>query len=195
MGLREDLHAQHMARRAKWFAPVPEPETRLAPVVVELPRVAAHKPPLLTREVLRSADVHDIGLERLVRLAASIARDPRMTRPETIDTPSLPNVTVADIVRTVASFYGLSVRELLAARRRTLIVRPRQVAMYLAKVLTGRSLPSIGRMCGGRDHTTVLHAVRKITIWREHDKRLADEIQLILMRLVEQFGEREDVAS
>ena len=64
-----------------------------------------------------------------------------------------------------------------------MIVRPRQIAMYLAKILTPRSLPEIGRRFGGRDHTTVLHAVRKIEGMVSDDQKLAREIEL-LKRLV-----------
>ncbi|MFA5122360.1 chromosomal replication initiator protein DnaA [Zavarzinia sp.] len=71
-------------------------------------------------------------------------------------------VTIEDIQRKVAEFYGVRLNDLLSARRARVIARPRQVAMYLAKQLTTRSLPEIGRRFGGRDHTTVIHAVRKI---------------------------------
>jgi chromosomal replication initiator protein len=65
------------------------------------------------------------------------------------------------------------------------VVRPRQVAMYLAKTLTLRSLPEIGRRFGGRDHTTVLHAVRKIENLVSTDSALADEIELLKRQLQE----------
>jgi chromosomal replication initiator protein len=71
-------------------------------------------------------------------------------------------VRIEDIQRVVARQYNVSRADLLSSRRTANVVRPRQVAMYLAKVLTLRSLPEIGRRFGGRDHTTVLHAVRKI---------------------------------
>src|SRR5262249_18953491 len=71
-------------------------------------------------------------------------------------------VKIEDIQRVVARQYNVSRADLLSSRRTANVVRPRQVAMYLAKTLTLRSLPEIGRRFGGRDHTTVLHAVRKI---------------------------------
>ena len=71
-------------------------------------------------------------------------------------------VRIEDIQRVVARQYNVSRADLLSSRRTANVVRPRQVAMYLAKILTLRSLPEIGRRFGGRDHTTVLHAVRKI---------------------------------
>jgi chromosomal replication initiator protein len=73
----------------------------------------------------------------------------------------------------------------LSSRRTANVVRPRQVAMYLAKPLTLRSLPEIGRRFGGRDHTTVLHAVRKIEGLVGDDAMLADEIEVLKRQLQE----------
>jgi chromosomal replication initiator protein len=79
----------------------------------------------------------------------------------------------------VARQYNVSRADLLSSRRTANVVRPRQVAMYLAKILTLRSLPEIGRRFGGRDHTTVLHAVRKIETLAGNDSALADEIETL----------------
>jgi chromosomal replication initiator protein len=86
-------------------------------------------------------------------------------------------IRVEDILRIVAKHYGVSRADLLSSRRTANVVRPRQIAMYLAKTLTLRSLPEIGRRFGGRDHTTVLHAVRKIEGLVQGDKGLAEEIE------------------
>jgi chromosomal replication initiator protein len=94
-------------------------------------------------------------------------------------------VKIEDIQRVVSRHYNVSKADLLSARRTRTIVRPRQIAMYLAKVLTPRSLPEIGRRFGGRDHTTVLHAVRKIEGMIEGDRALADEIEL-LKRMIDE---------
>lgn len=88
-------------------------------------------------------------------------------------------IRIEDIQRVVARHYNVSKADLLSSRRTRTIVRPRQIAMYLAKILTPRSLPEIGRRFGGRDHTTVLHAVRKIEGMIEGDKNLAEEIELL----------------
>lgn len=88
-------------------------------------------------------------------------------------------VRIEEIQVVVARHYNVSKADLLSARRMRTIVRPRQIAMYLAKILTPRSLPEIGRRFGGRDHTTVLHAVRKIEGMIAGDKTLADEIALL----------------
>lgn len=94
-------------------------------------------------------------------------------------------VKIEDIQRVVARQYNVSRSDLLSSRRTANVVRPRQVAMYLAKTLTLRSLPEIGRRFGGRDHTTVLHAVRKIEGLVGHDTSLADEIELLKRQLQE----------
>jgi chromosomal replication initiator protein len=92
-------------------------------------------------------------------------------------------VRIEDIQRIVARHYNVSKTELLSNRRTRTIVKPRQIAMYLAKVMTPRSLPEIGRRFGGRDHTTVLHAVRKIEDLSGGDNTLAQELEL-LRRLI-----------
>jgi chromosomal replication initiator protein len=94
-------------------------------------------------------------------------------------------IRVEDILRIVAKHYGVSRADLLSSRRTANVVRPRQIAMYLAKTLTLRSLPEIGRRFGGRDHTTVLHAVRKIEGLVQGDKGLAEEIDA-LKRLLQE---------
>jgi chromosomal replication initiator protein len=86
-------------------------------------------------------------------------------------------VRIEDIQRVVARTYNVSRADLLSSRRTANVVRPRQVAMYLAKILTLRSLPEIGRRFGGRDHTTVLHAVRKIEALAGNDTAFAEEIE------------------
>jgi len=92
-------------------------------------------------------------------------------------------IRIEEIQRIVARHYNVSKQDLLSNRRTRTIVKPRQVAMYLAKMLTPRSLPEIGRRFGGRDHTTVLHAVRKIEDLVGADTKLAQELEL-LKRLI-----------
>jgi len=92
-------------------------------------------------------------------------------------------VRIEDIQRIVARHYNVSRGDLLSARRTANVVRPRQIAMYLAKTMTLRSLPEIGRRFGGRDHTTVLHAVRKIEHLVGNDQSLADEIDSLKRQL------------
>ena len=92
-------------------------------------------------------------------------------------------IRIEEIQRMVARQYNVSRADLLSSRRTANVVRPRQVAMYLAKTLTLRSLPEIGRRFGGRDHTTVLHAVRKIENLVHSDNALAEEIELLKRQL------------
>jgi chromosomal replication initiator protein len=94
-------------------------------------------------------------------------------------------VKIEEIQRAVARHYNVSRADLLSSRRTANVVRPRQVAMYLAKTLTLRSLPEIGRRFGGRDHTTVLHAVRKIEGLVGSDTLLAEEIEALKRQLQE----------
>jgi chromosomal replication initiator protein len=97
----------------------------------------------------------------------------------------LKRVRIEDIQRIVARHYNVSRSDLLSSRRTANVVRPRQIAMYLAKTLTLRSLPEIGRRFGGRDHTTVLHAVRKIEGLIGTDNALAAEIESLKSQLQE----------
>jgi chromosomal replication initiator protein len=94
-------------------------------------------------------------------------------------------VKIEDIQRLVANHYNVSRADILSSRRTATVVRPRQIAMYLAKSLTLRSLPEIGRRFGGRDHTTVLHAVRKIEGMVAKDQDLATEIDHLKRMLQE----------
>jgi len=93
-------------------------------------------------------------------------------------------VTIEDIQRRTAEYFNIRLADMLSARRARAVARPRQVAMYLAKQLTSRSLPEIGRKFGGRDHTTVIHAVRKIEELREQDASLSDDVDM-LRRMLE----------
>jgi chromosomal replication initiator protein len=93
-------------------------------------------------------------------------------------------VTIEEIQKRVAEHYNIRLSEMYSARRARAVARPRQVAMYLAKQLTARSLPEIGRKFGGRDHTTVMHAVRKVDELRSTDRGFAEDIEL-LRRMLE----------
>jgi chromosomal replication initiator protein len=92
-------------------------------------------------------------------------------------------VTIDDIQRKVADYYNLRMSDLLSARRSRTIARPRQVAMYLSKILTTRSLPEIGRKFGGRDHTTVIHAVKRIEGLKDNDIAIQEEVDVLTRSL------------
>ena len=88
-------------------------------------------------------------------------------------------ITIDDIQKQVAAHYNIRIADMSSARRARAVARPRQVAMYLAKQLTSRSLPEIGRKFGGRDHTTVMHAVRKVEELRAQDAAFAEDLELL----------------
>ena len=88
-------------------------------------------------------------------------------------------VTIEEIQRKVAEHYNIRLSDMIGPKRLRNIARPRQIAMYLAKQLTPRSLPEIGRRFGGRDHTTIMHGVRKIEELMATDSQLADDLQLL----------------
>jgi chromosomal replication initiator protein len=122
-----------------------------------------------------------------------IVRTALMDRPVTIETveealgelpvKSEKRVTVDDIQKTVAAYFDITVEDLHSKRRTKTVVRPRHIAMYLAKTLTTRSLPDIGRRFGGRDHSTVIHAVNKITDQLPSDAVLSEDIEALRRRL------------
>ncbi|MDF1793542.1 MAG: chromosomal replication initiator protein DnaA [Thalassobaculaceae bacterium] len=93
-------------------------------------------------------------------------------------------VTIEEIQRQVASHYNIRISDMYSARRARAIARPRQIAMYLSKQLTQRSLPEIGRKFGGRDHTTVMHAVKKVDELRATDRHFDADVDL-LRRMLE----------
>jgi chromosomal replication initiator protein len=93
-------------------------------------------------------------------------------------------VTIDEIMRKICDYYNVTMSDLLSPRRSRSIARPRQMAMYLAKNLTSRSYPEIGRRFGNRDHTTVMHAVRKIEDLKSQDSQFSEDVEL-LRRMLE----------
>jgi chromosomal replication initiator protein len=167
-------------------------ETRVAALKAEHPGFDV--PPTVISHVARQVTQNGRDLDGAV--TRLLAHNQLSGRPVTIDLadevirdlirPSDPRrIRVEDILRIVAKHYGVTRADLLSSRRTANVVRPRQVAMYLAKTLTLRSLPEIGRRFGGRDHTTVLHAVRKIDGLVSVDKALAEECE-VLKRLLQE---------
>ena len=97
-------------------------------------------------------------------------------------------VTIEEVKRRVADYYNLRLNDLISPRRARAVARPRQVAMFLCKLLTSKSLPEIGRGFGGRDHTTVIHAVKKIEELRLTDPQIDEDIEN-LRRILEGGGQ------
>lgn len=123
------------------------------------------------------------GHNQLTGLTLSLAMA-ETTLKDLIRVTDTRRVKIEDIQRVVSKHYNVSKQDLLSSRRTRSIVWPRQIAMYLAKSLTLRSLPEIGRRFGGRDHTTVLHAVRKVEEMIGGDEALTQEIE-VLKRMLE----------
>ncbi|KAF2989510.1 chromosomal replication initiator protein DnaA [Methylocystis sp. MJC1] len=154
-----------------------------------------HVPPDVINYVARTIVTNGRDLEGAVnRLLAHVTLNGAPLTVETAETAirdlvrtqEPKRVKIDDIQKLVASHYNISRSDILSSRRTANVVRPRQIAMYLSKVLTLRSLPEIGRRFGGRDHTTVLHAVRKIEELVSKDKSLAEVIDLLKRILNEQ---------
>ncbi|KEC56184.1 chromosomal replication initiator protein DnaA [Bartonella koehlerae] len=125
--------------------------------------------------LFRQSFESDLSLERIDEFLGHLTRSGESKR-----------IRIEEIQRAVARHYNVSKQDLLSNRRTRTVVKPRQVAMYLAKMLTPRSLPEIGRRFGGRDHTTVLHAVRKIEDLVCDDQTLAKELELLKRLIGEQ---------
>ena len=127
------------------------------------------------------------GLHTLVARAGERLSKLSMDEVQAIVRPHLREVerriTVDDIQKATAEHFGLKQQDLLCERRTRAVARPRHVAMYLAKSLTTRSYPDIGRRFGGRDHTTVLHAVRRIETLKGEDAALAADIEALTRKL------------
>jgi chromosomal replication initiator protein len=142
----------------------------------------------LAHRISSNVRVLEGALNRLFAFASLVGRkiDLDMTQECLADIlrASERKVTIDEIIRKVAEHYNLRLSDLLSARRARAVARPRQVAMYLAKTLTSKSLPDIGRRFGGRDHTTVIHAVRKIEELRQSDSQIAEDVEL-LRRMLE----------
>lgn len=107
-----------------------------------------------------------------------------ITEGELIYTPVGPkHITIADIQSCVVEHFYLKPVDMVSARRSREVARPRQIAMYLAKQLTRRSLPEIGRRFGGRDHTTVIHAVRQVQKLMGEDPEIAAHVKALMAKL------------
>ncbi len=125
------------------------------------------------RKLLAFADFHN--REITIELAREALKD--------LLSVQRAQVSVESIQKTVADFYKIKVADMYSQRRPSNIARPRQIAMYFAKELTQKSLPEIGELFGGRDHTTVLHAVRKINELRGKHPELNHELHVLLQTL------------
>jgi chromosomal replication initiator protein len=167
----------------------PDEALRLAVLRLKLEQAQAADPHLrigegvlefLAHRITASLRVLEGALTRLVAQGQLVRREVtvEMARESLADLLRAADrrVTVEEIQRRVAEHYGIRHADLVGSRRLKGFARPRQVAMYLSKALTTRSLPDIGRRFGGRDHTTVLHGVRRIEALMAEDAQIADDV-------------------
>jgi chromosomal replication initiator protein len=173
----------------------PDRDTRLAILKARAVEYARHKPQaLLPDEVLEHiADMDNASPRELIGVFMKLATYTDLTKkPVTLETieevvglRSAPGTktSIEDIQRKTAEFYKLDVRDFHSPQRARRVARPRQVAMYLSRKLTTRSLPEIGRRFGGRDHTTVLHACRRIEALCEEDPLFKQEVDFLSQML------------
>ncbi len=154
------------------------PEVRLAEGVLEF---IAHR-------ISNNVRVLEGALTRLFAFASLVGREVTLDVVQEcladILRASDRKVTVDEIIRKVADHYNLRLNDILSPRRARSVARPRQIAMFLAKRLTSKSLPEIGRSFGGRDHTTIIHGVKKIEELRAVDSQIAEDVEL-LRRMLE----------
>jgi len=156
--------------------------TRFAPLAVPDDVIE-----FLSRTINRNVRELVGGLHKLIAYAQLTGQDVSLQLAEDQLTDILSanrrRITIDEIQRTVCQFYRIDRSEMSSKRRARAVVRPRQVAMYLAKVLTPRSYPEIGRKFGGRDHSTVIHAVRLIEDLRKRDSEMDGDVRSLLRQL------------
>jgi chromosomal replication initiator protein len=156
--------------------------TRFAPL-----EVTADVIEFLARTITRNIRELVGGLNKLIAYAQLTGQEVSLQLAEDQLTDILSanrrRITIDEIQRTVCQFYRIDRSEMASKRRARAVVRPRQVAMYLAKVLTPRSYPEIGRKFGGRDHSTVIHAVRLIEDLRARDADMDGDVRSLLRQL------------
>ena len=169
----------------------PELETRVAILMkkadqakVELPHDAAF---FIAQRIRSNVRELEGALKRVIAHSHFMGRDItiELIRESLKDLLALQDklVSVDNIQRTVAEYYKIKISDLLSKRRSRSVARPRQVAMALSKELTNHSLPEIGDVFGGRDHTTVLHACRKINELKESDADIREDYKNLLRTL------------
>lgn len=178
-GLVADIHATtYELRLGILQSKAANLKTDIPPKVMEF---LAHKITSNVREL-------EGGLNRVVAHAQLIGRDITIEATQEVLHDLLRandrRVTIEEIQKQVASHFNIRTSDMHSARRARSVARPRQVAMYLSKQLTARSLPEIGRKFGGRDHTTVMHAVKKVEELKTSDPGFAEDIEL-LRRMLE----------
>jgi chromosomal replication initiator protein len=153
------------------------PDTKVGEDVIEF----------LARTISRNVRELEGGLNKLLAYAQLTGRPITKTLAEEqlkdILSACRRRITIDEIQRAVCEYYRIDRSEMSSKRRARAVVRPRQVAMYLAKVMTPRSYPEIGRKFGGRDHSTVIHAVRLVEVLRGQDSEMDNDVRTLLRQL------------
>lgn len=177
MSLQAELNRAHLARRAGWSAKsVPDDGIDLKrrndtpQLVIKSQSEEIHSPSLQPEQPFLAIEEAKAAVEECLGDGDELPK---------------PVITIDDILRAVCGYYKISKIDLLSARRTAPLVLPRQVAMYLSRTLTLRSLPFISKRMGGRDHTTAMHAVRKIEALLQHDSKLQNDVRHLLAVLTE----------
>ena len=149
------------------------PELTIAPGVLEF----------LAHRITQNVRILEGALTRLFAFASLVGRDITMELTQDCLSDVLKasdrKVTVEEIQRKVSEHYNIRLSDMIGPKRLRTFARPRQIAMYLAKTMTNRSLPEIGRRFGGRDHTTVMHGVKRIEELKIIDSQIADDLELL----------------
>jgi len=183
-GLVVDLHPTDYELRLGILLSKAETQTTLYPDVILAKGVLE----FLAHRISTNVRVLEGALTRLYAFASLVGREITLEVAQEcladILRASDRKVTIDEIMRKVADHYNLRLSDMLSPRRARAVARPRQVAMFLSKTLTSKSLPEIGRRFGGRDHTTVIHAVRKIEELKAIDNQIAEDVEL-LRRMLE----------
>lgn len=183
-GLVVDLHPTDYELRLGILQSKAETQASLYPGVVLSDGVLE----FLAHRISTNVRVLEGALTRLFAFASLVGREVTLDVTQEcladILRASDRKVTIDEIIRKVADHYNLRLSDMLSPRRARSVARPRQVAMFLSKTLTSKSLPEIGRRFGGRDHTTVIHAVRKIEELKSIDNQIAEDVEL-LRRMLE----------
>ena len=171
-------------------------ELRLGIILSKAERMQAHYPEVvvargvfefLAQRISSNVRVLEGALTRLYAFGSLAGREVSLEMAQEclsdILRQSERKVTIDEIIRKVAAHYNIKINDILSARRARAVARPRQMAMYLAKNLTTKSLPEIGRKFGGRDHTTVIHAVKKIGELKSIDSGIEEDLEMLRRQL------------
>jgi chromosomal replication initiator protein len=173
----------------------PDRDTRLSILKARAAEFTRHKPEVVLPDAVleRIADLEDASPREMIAIFTKLATYADLTKKpvtlevaeEAVGLRGSPGVktSIEDIQRKTAEFYKLDVKDFHSPQRARRVARPRQVAMYLSRKLTTRSLPEIGRRFGGRDHTTVLHACRRIEALIVEDAMFRQEVDFLSQML------------